>query len=147
VQHPSPDEKVDDMNARHCGIVLLPILLLLAPACAQRTRVNTVPEGVTVIFEGNEIGKTPDLVLYTRSGWMRDYVLELRKPGYKPRKHILSASYHADESLFLAIFGILPYFFSARLEKTYEFSLSDLEPEEAAPAESRAPEDATTTPR
>lgn len=104
------------------------ILLVLGPGCAQRTHVSTVPEGVSVTFEGQLYGETPDVILPTRSGWMRDYSIQLSRPGYEPQSIVLSSSYRADLSLFLLALGILPYFFSARLEDNYSFSLAKVRP-------------------
>lgn len=93
--------------------------MVLSSGCIQRTLINTVPEGATVSFEGTELGSTPDVVVPTRSGVPRDYILKVEKPGFEPASQVLSASYRADESLLLLLLGVVPYFFSARLEPGY----------------------------
>lgn len=119
---------------------LAAMLMVLSSGCIQRTLINTVPEGATVSFEGTELGSTPDVVVPTRSGVPRDYILKVEKTGFEPSSQVLSATYRADESLLLLLLGIVPYFFSARLESSYPpVHLRPLDPTRPAPLPGTVP--------
>jgi hypothetical protein len=64
--------------------VLLGLLALAGPGCAQRTlTINSEPSGALVFLNGEEIGRTPmrhDFVFYG------DYDVTLRKEGYQTLK-------------------------------------------------------------
>jgi hypothetical protein len=55
----------------------------------------------------------------------KPYFFRVEKPGYKPFEGKIESSYRADISLFLLLAAIVPYFFSARLEDEYNFTLVD----------------------
>jgi hypothetical protein len=84
---------------------------------------------------GIHIGETPCLYRY-RSGLPETYIIEMSKPGYKPlRNATIDRTLRADVSLVLLVLAIVPYFFSARLEDQYVFSLEPEPVPTAAPAE------------
>ena len=103
-------------------IALLLFSLFLLEGCLQTSRINTDPPGAHVSLNGAPLGKTP--VYYsTRSGIPKTYFLEIDKPGYQRVETKVESNYRADISLALLIPGIIPYFFSARLEDEYKYSL------------------------
>ena len=104
-------------------LLLLTPILLVGPGCAYRSQFNTSPEGADVYFEGQNMGQTPGVVIPSRSGVPTDYVVRISKPGYKDMTVVLQRDYHADASLLWLIFGFIPYFFTARLEDYYSYSL------------------------
>ncbi len=90
--------------------------------CLQTSRINTDPPGAHVMLNGAPYGKTP--IYYTsRSGIPKTYFLELDKPGCQKVETKIESHYRADISLSLLIPGIVPYFFSARLEDDYKYTL------------------------
>jgi hypothetical protein len=91
--------------------------------CAQLCRITTDPEGAEIKINGVYYGQTPCPFKY-RSGLPDTYILEIRKDGYEEMKNAsVDRVYRADVSLFLLLAAIVPYFFSARLEDSYEFKL------------------------
>ena len=102
--------------------VFLSLLVLLLPGCLQTTRINSDPPGAHVSVNGAPFGKTP-LYYRTRAGVPKTYFLEIVKPGYKPVETKVESNYRADASLALLLPGTVPYFFSARLEDDYKYSL------------------------
>lgn len=105
--------------------VFIPLLFLcifLLEGCLQTTRINTDPPGAQITLNGAPLGETP--VYYnTRAGIPKTYFLEIEKRGCKKVETKLESAYRADISLGLLIPGIVPYFFSARLEDDYKYSL------------------------
>jgi PEGA domain-containing protein len=106
--------------------------------CAETTRITTIPEGATIYVNGVHIGASPQIYRY-RSGLPESYIVELEKPGYKKMSNAtIDKSLRADVSLLLLLLVIVPYFFSARFEDQYVFTLEPLPgtvpPEPAAPA-------------
>ena len=103
-------------------VALLLFAMFLLEGCLQTSRINTDPPGARVSLNGAPLGKTP--VYYsTRAGIPKTYFLEIDKPGYKPVETKVESNYRADISLALLLPGIVPYFFSARLEDEYKYSL------------------------
>ena len=86
------------------------------------TRFGTEPEGALLLVNGMSQGDTP-AQYKSRSGFPESYYIEIHKEGYKKQSFAISSAYRADISLLLLIPGILPYFFSARLEDDYNFQL------------------------
>ena len=77
--HPHP------LPIAHC---LLPLLLLLLPACAERRiRVTSEPTGARVWLNDEDIGRTPTEARFTFYG---HYDLRLELPGHEP--------YHAEHT-------------------------------------------------
>lgn len=108
--------------------------LIFAGGCAHSARITTDPEGADIYVKGFPIGQSP--VHYkTRSGLPETYYLKIEKPGYRTIKDaVIESTYRADVSLLLLLPGIIPYFFSARLEDQYVFHLVPERAEEAASA-------------
>lgn len=92
------------------------------PSCIHKTRIDTTPEGASVEIDGAPVGGTP-VIFQTRTGAPKPYSVKIEKPGYKPIDIKLESGYRADLSLLLLLPGIIPYFFSARLEDSYEYPL------------------------
>jgi hypothetical protein len=75
----------------HC---LLPLLLLILPACAERRiRVTSTPPGALVWLNDEEIGRTPTEARFTFYG---HYDLRLEAPGFEPYhdQHTAHAPFH-----------------------------------------------------
>jgi hypothetical protein len=67
------------------------------------------------------IGETP-VTWQDRSGFPSESIwVKLEKPGFKTQTIQMDKNLRADESLLLLIPGIIPYFFSARLEDRQNF--------------------------
>lgn len=96
--------------------------LFVVQGCIQTSRINTKPEGAQVLLNGAPLGETP-VYYQSRSGIPKTYFVEIQKPGYNKVQTKLESTYRADVSLLLLLAGIFPYFFSARLEDDYHFSL------------------------
>ncbi|HAK97079.1 MAG TPA: hypothetical protein DCM87_19325 [Planctomycetes bacterium] len=108
--------------------------VVLCSGCAQTTRFNTEPEEADIYVNGVPLGKSPKNY-QSRSGLPKVYYVKVEKPGYKALKDVtIESTYRADESLVLLLFGIIPYFFSARLENDYTWVLIPENPQEAPPA-------------
>ncbi len=108
-------------------IFALLVVTLLLQGCLQTSRINTDPPGAHVSLNGAPLGKTP-LYYSTRAGIPKTYFLEIDKPGYKRVETKVESNYRADVSLALFLPGIVPYFFSARLEDDYKYSLIEKSP-------------------
>lgn len=108
-------------------IFALLVVTLLLQGCLQTSRINTDPPGAHVSLNGAPLGKTP-LYYSTRAGIPKTYFLEIDKPGYKRVETKVESNYRADVSLALLLPGIVPYFFSARLEDDYKYSLIEKSP-------------------
>ncbi len=108
-------------------IFALLVVTLLLQGCLQTSRINTDPPGAHVSLNGAPLGKTP-LYYSTRAGIPKTYFLEIDKPGYKRVETKVESNYRADVSLTLLLPGIVPYFFSARLEDDYKYSLIEKSP-------------------
>ena len=103
----------------------------IGSGCAQSTRFTTEPDDADISVNGVPIGKTPT-TYQSRSGLPKVYHVTVEKPGYKPLKNVVvESSYRADESLFWLLPGIIPYFFSARLESDYRYVLRPEDPASA----------------
>ncbi|MCA9471683.1 MAG: PEGA domain-containing protein [Nitrospirales bacterium] len=96
--------------------------VFLLQGCLQTSRINTDPPGAQIMLNGAPLGKTP-IYYNTRAGIPKTYFLEIEKSGCKKVETKLESNYRADLSLALLIPGIVPYFFSARLEDDYKFIL------------------------
>jgi hypothetical protein len=108
----------------------------LVSSCASTTRINTSPDGSKVKVNGIYLGESPVTYRY-RSGLPETYIVDIEKDGYKPLNNAtIDRSLRADASLVLLLLAIVPYFFSARLEDQYTFTLEPLTP---APAPEPAP--------
>lgn len=60
------------------------VLIAALAGCVERTvSINTEPQGVTVILNDQEVGKSPVKVPFT---WYGDYDIILRKEGYETIK-------------------------------------------------------------
>ncbi|WP_447968451.1 PEGA domain-containing protein [Nitrospira sp. M1] len=103
-------------------IALVLIGLLFIQGCLQTSRINTDPPGAQVTLNGAPLGETP-VYHNTRAGIPKTYFLEIERPGCKKVETKLESAYRADLSLALLIPGIVPYFFSARLEDDYKYTL------------------------
>lgn len=110
-------------NSRTSGLIAFVLIcLLFIQGCLQTSRINTDPPGAQVTLNGAPLGETP--VYYnTRAGIPKSYFMEIERPGCKKVETKLESTYRADLSLALLIPGIIPYFFSARLEDDYKYSL------------------------
>ena len=110
-------------DSKLSGILALVLFVVfLFEGCVQVSRIKTNPKGARISINGAPIGESP--VYYnTRSGIPKTYFLEVEKPGYKTFETKLESSYRADISLLLLLPGIIPYFFSARIEDEYKFIL------------------------
>lgn len=65
---------------RTAGLVLS-LAIAAQFGCVERTvKINTIPEGATVVLNDQEVGKSPVKVPFT---WYGDYDIIIRKEGYK----------------------------------------------------------------
>ncbi|GJL56758.1 MAG: hypothetical protein NPIRA02_38900 [Nitrospirales bacterium] len=103
-------------------IACLLVCLLFTQGCLQTSRINTDPPGAQITINGAPFGETP-IYYNTRSGIPKTYFLEIERPGCRKVETKLESAYRADISLALLIPGIVPYFFSARLEDDYKYTL------------------------
>jgi hypothetical protein len=102
----------------------LAVSVLFTPACPTTTRIITEPEGAEVTIDGLYIGKSPETLFLSRSGFPDQSYITIECAGYETIKNgIIKKSYRADLSLLLLLAGIVPYFFSARYEDDYRFAL------------------------
>ncbi len=98
-------------------------MLFTLSACEHVSRINTEPEGARVFINGVPIGTTPT-IYKSRSGLPETLYVKIEKKGYKTLDNItIDKHYRADVSLALLLLGIVPYFFSARLEDQYIWPL------------------------
>ncbi len=103
-------------------LALLLVCVFLIGGCLQTSRITTDPPGAQIILNGAPLGKSP-IYYNTRASIPKIYFLEIEKPGCKKVETKLESNYRADISLGLLLPGIVPYFFSARLEDDYKYSL------------------------
>ena len=114
--------------------------------CAETTRINSVPEGAVVYINGIHAGPTPLIHRY-RAGLPESAIIDLRKEGYKNMSNAtIDKSLRADASLFLLLLVIIPYFFSARFEDQYVFTLEPLPGTKVPPEQSGTRLDPETAP-
>jgi hypothetical protein len=99
---------------------LLGLTLLLG--CRQTSLIQITPSDATVTMNGIPLSGDPP-IYESRSGIPDTYFLKIEQEGYKAINAQLSSSYRADLSLLLLLAGIIPYFFSARLEDQYTFTM------------------------
>ena len=104
------------------AIALALLASFVVMSCSHTTRFVTDPEGARVYVNGVTKGKAPTF-FETRSGIPATYYVKIVMPGYEAIETPVTSSYRADLSLLLLIPGIIPYFFSARLEDSYTFPL------------------------
>lgn len=100
--------------------VLLALALPLA-GCTHHAEITTEPPGAKI--------ETSDLVVQdgrieARTGLAETYLVRVSAPGYRTREFVIERTYRADFSLVLLLFGIFPYFMSARLDDEYHFPLA-----------------------
>ncbi len=114
---------VEFMKKSKLFVVAL-IFILFFSACSHTCMLASKPEGAKVWVNDNYRGETP-VTYTTRSGTPQALYVKIEKPGYKTQNVTIEKSYRADLSLLLLIPGIVPYFFSARLEDKYEFNLPE----------------------
>jgi hypothetical protein len=95
---------------------------IFAGGCATSTNINTTPPGARVSLDERFLGTSP-AVYQSRSGFPETHWVKLEAAGYRNQTLPIKKSYRADESLVLLLFGILPYFFSARFEDQENFML------------------------
>ena len=101
------------------------IFIFTLSACTQTSRITTKPEGAKIWINNTYFGQTP-ITYSTRSGTPQTLYVKITKKGFKTQEGIMiDKVYKADLSLLLLIPGIIPYFFSARLEDQYEFVLPE----------------------
>lgn len=132
------------MFAKKLLCLTLAVSVVLTPACAQSSRIITEPEGAEVEIDNIYVGQSP-VTWTSRSGLPDQAYIKITKDGYEPIKNgILKKTYRADLSLLLLIAAFVPYFFSARFEDDYRFSLKPVKP--ATPPATPATGDATTPP-
>ena len=112
--------KKDFMGIKTITFTLM--VMILASGCAHSVRINTEPEGADVSVNGVYLGKSP-VIHHERSGFPKNYFVKVEKDGFKKMDTALQATYKADVSLLLLLPGIIPYFFTADLEDTYNFHL------------------------
>ncbi len=99
------------------------LALLSSSGCVQSSVITSDPEGAEVWVQGEYLGMTP-ATYRSRSGLPQRFSIRLEKPGYEPvRAAGIEKLYMADISLLALLPGIVPYFFTARLEEGYEFKL------------------------
>ena len=104
------------------------VVALLSASCAEVARITTEPEGADIFVNGILVGESPQNFPY-RSGLPGHFFVKVQKEGYKEIKDArIERVYRADVSLALLILGIFPYFFSARLEDQYLFTLQQENP-------------------
>lgn len=104
------------------GIALALLASLAVTSCSHTTRFVTEPEGARVYVNGVSKGKAPTF-FESRSGLSTTYHVKIVMPGYETIETPITSNYRADLSLLLLLPGIVPYFFSARLEDSYNFPL------------------------
>ena len=110
-------------SSRRLALYLGVIASALAFAgCAQKSQIVTKPEAATIYVDGAPIGTSP-VIFSSRSGLPRGYFVKVEQEGYKTIDARIESTYRADISLLLLIPGIIPYFFSARLEDVYEYPM------------------------
>lgn len=110
-------------------LVTMLVLLLGLSACSHTCMIKSIPEGAKVWVNDHYRGETP-VTYTTRSGTPEALYARIEKEGYKTQNVTIEKSYRADLSLLLLIPGIIPYFFSARLEDNYEFGMPELTAED-----------------
>lgn len=99
-------------------------LAVVFTGCAHTSRITTHPEGAQVYVDNVPLPQGDAVLFHSRSGLPKSYFVKIEKPGYQSIQNVvIERQYRADLSLLLLIPGILPYFFSARLEDSYEFTL------------------------
>ena len=103
-------------------IALLLFCVFVIEGCLQTSRITTDPPGAQIMLNGAPLGETP-IYYNSRAGIPKTYFLEIEKSGCKKVETRLESNYRADISLGLLIPGIVPYFFSARLEDDYKYTL------------------------
>ena len=115
------DRKIREriVNPAIAGMLCLSVL---SAGCATSTRLSSMPEGAKLTLDNRYLGESP-VVMESRSGFMETHHVMLQKEGYKPQTVPIRKGYRADESLVLLLFGIIPYFFSARYEDSESFIL------------------------
>ncbi|MBI4613154.1 MAG: hypothetical protein HY720_06040 [Planctomycetes bacterium] len=106
----------------HRFATVLAAMCLLLAGCTHYASVTTEPPGA-------KIEAPPDLIVQdgrieARTGLAESYVVHVSAPGYRTREFVIQRTYRADLSLFLLLFGIFPYFMSARLDEEYHFPLA-----------------------
>ena len=104
------------------AVLVLAAILPFAFGCNHISRLGTNPEGALILVNGMSQGESP-AQYKSRSGFPETFFVEITKKGYKKQTFTINSAYRADLSLLLLIPGILPYFFSARLEDDYNFQL------------------------
>lgn len=112
--------------ARFIGITSALLASGVIMSCSHTTQFTTNPDGARIYINGVSRGEAP-VFFESRSGFPTSYYVKIVQDGYETIETPLKTSYRADLSLLLLIPGILPYFFSARLEDTYTFPLVPLE--------------------
>ena len=113
---------MNESRGRRAGVTLALLVSFAAFGCSHTTRITTEPEGARVYVNGVSPGQAPTMY-QSRSGIPTTYHVKITMPGYENIETMVSSSYRADLSLLLLIPGIIPYFFSARLEDSYTFPL------------------------
>lgn len=113
---------------RFTWVLVLLAVAALGQGCAHTSHLSSIPEGARVHVQGADIGETPNVVLRSGWGWIRHYQVRVEKPGYRTGRFVISSSWKADWSLLLLLPGILPYFYTARLDDTYTFKLEPAAP-------------------
>ena len=107
------------------GIASAILASIFFMSCSHTTRFVTEPQGARIYVNGVSRGETPAF-FESRSGTPTTYHLKITAEGYETIETPVSSAYRADLSLLLLLPGIVPYFFSARLEDSYTFPLVPL---------------------
>lgn len=125
------------MMARHVLERSLALCLagsfLLPAGCKHHSQIEIQAPGAAIEALDTAIqiqGNTVE----ARSGFPESHPIRVSAPGYQTREVILQKAYRADLSLVLILFGVIPYFFTARLEDRYIVQLQPLGAPIPAPA-------------
>ncbi len=89
--------------------LIIGVAVLLQVACVERTiRINTEPQGATVILNDQDVGKSPVRVPFT---WYGDYDIIIRKEGHKTilTNHRLKAPWYQWPFIDLFSECLVPY--------------------------------------
>ncbi|MBI4615120.1 MAG: hypothetical protein HY720_16015 [Planctomycetes bacterium] len=120
------------------GTIWILCLAIASAGCRHHAQIDVEAPGATnVVVDSLDPGIAVNgQIVEARSGFPESHTIRVSANGFHPRDMILQKSYRADVSLVLILFGIIPYFFTARLEERYAVRL---EPMLVAPPPSPEP--------
>lgn len=101
---------------------ILALGLILLAGCRHVTTIRTDPPGARVFLDGKPIGESPIRYSYW-SGTPKTFLLKIEKFAHEPLLAHIDSGWRADHTLWLLMPGILPFFFTARLEDSYHYRL------------------------